>query len=62
MSHYSLEELIEMWKREQLTAEQMIGQILQVLQTQEQRRREGAGPPASPGPAPAHRDHRNRKA
>jgi hypothetical protein len=42
MSHYSLEELLDLWKREQLTAEQMIGQLLQVLRAQEQRLREMA--------------------
>ena len=40
MSHYTVEELIARWKREELTAEQMIGQILQVLLVQQQRLRE----------------------
>jgi hypothetical protein len=40
MSHYTLDELIELWKREQLTAEQMIGQLLLVLREQERRMRE----------------------
>jgi len=40
MSHYTVEELIARWKREELTAEQMIGQILQVLKEQERRMRE----------------------
>lgn len=40
MSHYSVEELIARWKREELTAEQMIGQILQILRAQEQRLKE----------------------
>jgi hypothetical protein len=40
MSHYTLDELIELWRREQLTTEQMIGQLLQVLKEQERRMRE----------------------
>src|SRR5437867_1018948 len=28
VSHYTLDELIELWRRDKLTAEQMIGQIL----------------------------------
>jgi len=40
MSHYTLDELIELWKHEKLTAEQMIGQILQLLKEQERRLRE----------------------
>jgi hypothetical protein len=40
MSHYTIEELITRWKREELTVEQMIGQILQVLREQERRLRE----------------------
>jgi hypothetical protein len=48
MSHYTVEELIARWRKEDLTVEQMIGQILQVLRVHEQRLREvtrGAGPP-----------------
>ncbi len=37
MSHYTIDELIARWKREELTAEQMIGQILQVVREQERR-------------------------
>jgi hypothetical protein len=37
MSHYTIEELIARWKREELTVEQMIGQILQVMREQERR-------------------------
>ena len=47
MSHYTVEELITRWRKEDLTVEQMIGQILQVLRVHEQRLREvarGAGP------------------
>jgi hypothetical protein len=40
MGHYPLDELIERWKREDLTVEQMIGQMLQVLREQEHRLRE----------------------
>jgi hypothetical protein len=40
MSYHSIEELIELWKREKLTVEQMIGQMLQSLQAQQQRLRE----------------------
>jgi len=39
VSHHPIDQLIELWKREQLTAEQMIGQILQVLREQDQRLR-----------------------
>jgi hypothetical protein len=40
VSHYTLEELIARWRREELTVEQMIGQILQALQAQQQRLRD----------------------
>ena len=40
MSHYTIEELIARWKREELTAEQTIGQILQLLREHERRMRE----------------------
>jgi hypothetical protein len=40
MSHYTVEELIARWKKETMTAEQMIGQILQVLRVHEQRLKE----------------------
>ena len=57
MSHYTLEQLIELWRREKLTLEQMIGQMLQILQEHERRLRELARrappgderPPAAPG-------------
>jgi hypothetical protein len=39
VGHYTLDELIELWTRERLTTEQMIGQILQVLRAQERRLR-----------------------
>ncbi len=37
MGHYTLDELIALWKREKLTTEQVIGQMLQVLKEQEGR-------------------------
>jgi hypothetical protein len=37
MSHYTLEDLIALWKREELTVEQMVGQLVQALAAQEQR-------------------------
>jgi hypothetical protein len=40
MSSYSIEELISRWKREELTVEQMIGQLLLLIQAQDQRLRE----------------------
>ena len=44
MSNYTIEELIARWKREELTVEQMIGQILLLLKEQERRLREAAPP------------------
>jgi hypothetical protein len=62
MNHYSLEELIELWKEEQMTIEQMIDQILRVHQDLDRRMRELARrkPPAeerarAPAPAPSRR-------
>ena len=40
MSQYTLEELITRWKQEDMTADQMIGQVLLVLQAMHQRLRE----------------------
>jgi hypothetical protein len=45
MSNYTIEELIARWKREELTIEQAIGQILLLMQQQAQRLREAAPPP-----------------
>jgi hypothetical protein len=42
MSHYTIDELIARWKREELTAEQVIGQILLLLKEHERRIREAA--------------------
>ncbi len=39
MTHYTTEELIVRWKREELTVEQMVGQLVQALAAQEQRLR-----------------------
>jgi hypothetical protein len=39
MSHYTLEDLIARWKREELSVEQMIGQFALVLASLEQRLR-----------------------
>jgi hypothetical protein len=59
MGHHPIDELIELWKREKLTAEQAIGQMLQLLQAYEQRLREvarrlpvdGDDAPDRPGPS-----------
>jgi flagellar biosynthesis chaperone FliJ len=40
VSHYTLDELLILWRREELTAEQLLGQLLQVLRAQERRLRE----------------------
>ena len=39
MTHYTTDELIVRWKREELTMEQMIGQLIQVVAALEQRLR-----------------------
>jgi hypothetical protein len=39
MTHYTVDELIVRWKREELTGEQMVGQVVQALATHEQRLR-----------------------
>jgi len=45
VSNYTIEELIARWKREELTVEQTIGQILLLLKEQQRRLREVAPPP-----------------
>jgi hypothetical protein len=40
VSNYTIEELIARWKREELTIEQVIGQILLLLKEQDRRLRE----------------------
>jgi len=57
VSHYSLDELIELWRREKLTTEQMIGQILLILKEvdrrlKELRRERGSAAVEPPGNAP----------
>ena len=42
MSNYTIEELIARWKREELTIEQVIGQILLLLKEHDRRLREAA--------------------
>ena len=42
VSHYSVEDLIARWKKEELTVEQVIGQVLQVLREHDRRLREAA--------------------
>ena len=54
MSNYPIEELIARWKKEELTVEQVIGQVLLLLRAHEQRlrelgRRPDAGSSASSG-------------
>ena len=57
MSHYTVEELIARWRKESMTVEQMIGQILQVLRVHEQRLKEsGRAAPEGEPPSAAHRD------
>jgi hypothetical protein len=48
MSHYTVEELIARWRKEALTVEQMIGQILQVLRVHEQRLKESGRATTAP--------------
>ena len=62
MNHYSLEVLIELWKEEQMTIEQMIDQLLVAHQDLDRRVRELArrAPAAedrapAPSPMPARR-------
>jgi hypothetical protein len=45
MSNYTIEELIARWKREELTIEQVIGQILLLLKEHDRRLREAAPQP-----------------
>ena len=44
MSNYTIDELIARWKREELTIEQVIGQILLLLKDHDRRLREAAPP------------------
>ena len=57
MSHYTVEELIARWRKEAMTVEQMIGQILQVLRVHEQRLKDaGRAAPEGEPPSPSHRE------
>ena len=49
MSHYTIDELIARWKKEQLTAEQAIGQILLLLKEMERRMKEARREPGGDG-------------
>ena len=51
MSHYTIDELIARWKKDELTVEQVIGQILLLLREHERRLREVArgGAPGGEG-------------
>lgn len=47
MSHYTIEDLIARWKKDELTVEQVVGQVLLLLREHERRLRElarGAAP------------------
>jgi hypothetical protein len=52
VSHYTIEELIARWKKEQLSVEQVIGQLLLLLHEQQQQLRELARRPYEPPDAP----------
>jgi hypothetical protein len=52
VSHYTIEELIARWKKEQLSVEQVIGQVLLVVLAQQQQLRELARRPCEPPDAP----------
>jgi hypothetical protein len=52
VSHHTIDELINLWRHEKLTAEQAIGQILQVLRDQERRLREAMRRPPATGDSP----------
>jgi hypothetical protein len=58
MSHYALDELIARWKKETVTADQVIGQLLQMLRVHDERLRElerARREAAQPGSPPAGR-------
>ena len=52
MSHYTIEELIARWKKEQLSVEQVIGQVLLLLHEQQQQLHELAHRRCDPPDAP----------
>jgi len=49
VSHYTIDELIARWKKEELTVEQVIGQMLLMLKEQERRLKEALRPAPAPG-------------
>ncbi len=51
MSHYTIEDLIARWKKDELTLEQVIGQVLLLLREHDRRLREVARgtPPSGEG-------------
>ena len=53
MSNYPIEELIARWKKKELTAEQVIGQLLLIVRGHEQRLRELGRQPADRSDAPS---------
>ena len=58
MSHYSIEDLIARWKKDELTVEQVIGQVLLLLREHDRRLRDlarGAAPGAEAN-GPRHPD------
>ena len=52
VSHYTIEELIARWKKEDLSVEQVIGQLLLLVHEQQQLLRELARRPCEPPDAP----------
>jgi hypothetical protein len=46
VSHYTIDELIARWKKEELTVEQVIGQLLLLLKEHERRIKESMRPAA----------------
>jgi hypothetical protein len=52
VSHYTVEELIARWKKEELTVEQVIGQLLLLALEQQRQLRELARRPCDPPDAP----------
>jgi len=51
VSHYTIEDLITRWKKDELTVEQVIGQVLLLLREHERRLREQARGAAPGGEA-----------
>ena len=57
MSHYTVEELIARWKNEELSVEQVLGQVLLVLREHERRLKKPTrrAPPAADAGASPHK-------